>query len=166
MSQTTGYLGDMEIHNDIRPLEFLLGTWVGEGEGTYPTIEPFDYTEQVTFTPGPGKPFVAYAQKTWRSGTRDPLHSESGYLRGFGDERVEFVIAQPTGIVEIHVGTIIGHRLTMEGKAMTTPAARSVTATRRVIEVSGEHLTYHLDMAAVGQELQHHLRATLTRVGE
>jgi hypothetical protein len=156
----------MEIHDDIRSLEFLLGTWVGEGEGVYPTIQPFAYTEQVTFTPGPGKPFLAYTQKTWRAGTREPLHSESGYLRGFGNETVEFVIAQPTGIVEVHVGTVIGHRLTMEGKAITTLAARSVTATRRVIEVSGDQLTYQLDMAAVGQELQHHLKATLKRVGE
>jgi hypothetical protein len=156
----------MEIHDDIRSLEFLLGTWVGEGEGVYPTIQPFAYTEQVTFTPGPGKPFLAYTQKTWRAGTREPLHSESGYLRGFGDETVEFVIAQPTGIVEVHVGTVIGHRLTMEGKAITTLSARSVTATRRVIEVSGDQLTYQLDMAAVGQELQHHLKATLKRVGE
>ena len=166
MSRIKGYLDDMDIHDDIRPLEFLLGTWVGEGEGVYPTIEPFAYTEQVTFTPGPGKPFLAYTQKTWRGGTSEPLHSESGYLRGFGNQTVEMAIAQPTGIVEIHVGMIVGHRLTMEGKAMTTPAARSVTATRRVIEVSGKHLSYHLDMAAVGQELQHHLRATLTRVGE
>jgi hypothetical protein len=166
VSQTNGYLGDMEIHDDIRSLEFLLGTWVGEGEGVYPTIQPFAYTEQVTFTPGPGKPFLAYTQKTWRGGTREPLHSESGYLRGFGNETVEFVIAQPTGIVEVHVGTVIGHRLTMEGKAITTLAARSVTATRRVIEVSGDQLTYQLDMAAVGQELQHHLKATLKRVGE
>jgi hypothetical protein len=166
VSQTNGYLGDMEIHDDIRSLEFLLGTWVGEGEGVYPTIQPFAYTEQVTFTPGPGKPFLAYTQKTWRGGTREPLHSESGYLRGFGNETVEFVIAQPTGIVEVHVGTVIGHRLTMEGKAITTLSARSVTATRRVIEVSGDQLTYQLDMAAVGQELQHHLKATLKRVGE
>jgi hypothetical protein len=166
VSQTNGYLGDMEIHDDIRSLEFLLGTWVGEGEGVYPTIQPFAYTEQVTFTPGPGKPFLAYTQKTWRRGTREPLHSESGYLRGFGNETVEFVIAQPTGIVEVHVGTVIGHRLTMEGKAITTLSARSVTATRRVIEVSGDQLTYQLDMAAVGQELQHHLKATLKRVGE
>jgi hypothetical protein len=153
----------MEIHDDIRPLEFLLGTWEGEGEGLYPTIDPFSYTEQVVFTPGPGKPFVAYTQKTWRAGTGDPLHSEAGYLRGFGDERVELVIAQPTGIVEIHVGTVDGQRLALEGQAISAPAARSVTATRRVIEVHGDQLTYRLDMAAVGQPLQHHLTATLRR---
>lgn len=154
----------MQIHPDVGVLGFLIGTWRGTGTGVYPTISTFEYTEEITFTPGPNKPFLAYTQRTWRAGTNDPLHSESGYLRGFGSERVEFVIAQPTGIVEVHSGVLAATRLTFDGVAVTTPAAKQVSATKREIVVTGDRLDYRLAMAAVGQPLQHHLAATLTRV--
>ncbi|KAG0245475.1 THAP domain-containing protein 4 [Actinomortierella wolfii] len=50
------------------PLGFLLGTWVGQGRGYFPTITPFEYFEETTFTPDPaGRPFVQFTQKTRRA---------------------------------------------------------------------------------------------------
>lgn len=156
----------MQIHEHITGLLFLRGTWRGAGQGIYPTIEPFDYTEEVTYVPGPGKPFLMYTQRTWRAGSDVPLHSEVGYLRGFGDDTAELVIAQPTGIVEIHTGSVSGTTLHFDGEAHTTPAARSVSRTHRNLTVDGDELHYTLDMEAVGQRLQHHLEATLRRVAD
>lgn len=156
----------MRVHHDIEDLRFLLGTWRGTGEGVYPTIEPFAYTEEVTFTAGPGKPFVVYGQRTWRAGTEEPLHSETGYIRGSGSESVELVIAQPTGIVEVHTGVLLGTSLVFEGSAITTATARPVSATRREIDVDGDVLQYHLSMEAVEQPLQLHLSASLRRVAD
>lgn len=156
----------MQIHEDITGLLFLRGRWRGTGRGIYPTIEPFDYTEEVTYVPGPGKPFLIYTQRTWRAESDQPLHSEAGYLRGFGDDTAELVIAQPTGIVEIHTGSVTGTTLHFDGEAHTTPAARSVSRTRRNLTVDGDELHYSLDMEAVGQRLQHHLSATLRRVAD
>lgn len=156
----------MELHPALHTVRFLLGTWRGSGSGRYPTIEPFDYDEEISFVPGPRKPFLGYSQRTWRTVTHEPLHSETGYLRVLGSRDVELVIAQPTGIVELHVGTVRGDTVALRGSAFTTPTARPVSATTREISVTADTLRYELAMEAVEQPLQHHLSATLTRVGD
>lgn len=154
------------MHEAIADLAFLAGVWRGEGAGSYPTIDDFSYVEEVTFRPGPDKPFLVYTQRTWRAGTGEPLHSEAGYLRGFGDSRVELVIAQPTGIVEVGSGHLAHRSVTFECRAHTTPAARPVRATHRTFSVDGDRLDIRLSMAAVSHPLTHHLAATLTRVDD
>src|SRR5690606_12588244 len=91
-----GAVVDAAPHPDLGPLARLIGTWSGEGEGHYPTIEPFRYREQVEFTHA-GKPFLAYRQSTVDLGTTLPAHAEAGYLRAVGRGRVELVLAHPTG---------------------------------------------------------------------
>jgi len=95
------------------------------------------------------------------------LHAESGYLRPVGVDRVEFVVVQPSGIVEIHEGVVDLAPQTIQltsTQVLTTPTAKEATAVARKLSVDGDSLNYTIDMAAVGQSLQHHLAATLTRV--
>lgn len=144
-------------------LSFLLGTWRGEGRGDYPTIAPFTYTEEIVFGSIPGKPFVTYLQKT-KGADGTPLHTESGYLRSPAEGVVEFVVAQPTGLTEVHTGTIEGHHLDLASTEVgVTPAAKDVEAVERRIWVDGDTLRYELDMAAVGQPMAFHLEASLHR---
>jgi len=156
------------LHDEIAHLSFLLGEWHGTGEGEYPTIEPFAYNEQVEFR-HVGKPFISYVQRTKHAETGLPLHAESGYLRPVGLDRVEFVVVQPSGIVEMHDGALgrddTTHTIELAAThVLTTPTAKEVTAVRRTLTVDGDVLSYTVDMGAVGQPLQHHLAATLTRV--
>lgn len=162
----------METHPDVEPLAALLGTWAGEGEGKYPTIEPFRYREEVVFG-HVGKPFLTYRQATVHLGTGLPAHAETGYLRTVGGGRVELVLAHPTGIAEVAGGAVetsegsdgrsrLDLRL-MSIRVAATPTAKDVTSIERRIEVVGDVLRYDLAMGAVGQPHQHHLAAELHR---
>jgi hypothetical protein len=156
-----------DLHPGIAVLTPLLGTWSGHGAGEYPTIEPFGYVEEVTFG-HVGKPFLVYGQRTKASDDGRPLHAETGYLRLSSPDRVELVLAHPTGITEIQEGTlsITGTTLEMELTATAigrSASAKEVTALGRSIRVDGDELTYTLRLGAVGQPLQHHLAATLHR---
>ena len=151
------------LHANVEPIAALVGTWRGGGEGSYPTIDDFSYTEEVEFG-HVGKPFLSYVQRTRDATTGLPLHAESGYLRAGDAGELELVIAQPSGIVEIHAGELHDDTLTFRStRVAVTATAKSVTEVVRRITVDGDELRYTLDMAAVGLPLQHHLQATLTR---
>lgn len=152
-----------QLHPDVVHLAFLLGTWRGKGAGEYPTIESFEYFEEAAFG-HVGKPFLAYTQKTRHAETDLPLHAEAGYIRPVGLDRIELVLVQPSGIVEMHEGTVDGAVIEFASTTVqTTATAKSVEASTRSLAVEGSAMTYKVQMAAVGQPLQHHLAATLKR---
>ncbi|OBB98348.1 peroxynitrite isomerase [Mycobacterium sp. 852002-30065_SCH5024008] len=155
-----------DLHPDLEALAPLLGTWAGQGAGEYPTIQPFDYLEEVVFS-HVGKPFLAYAQKT-KAPDGKPLHAETGYLRVPQPGHVELVLAHPSGITEIEVGTYSAAGGQIEIELSTTdvgltPTAKEVTALGRSFRIDGDELSYSVQMGAVGQPLQHHLAAVLHR---
>jgi hypothetical protein len=159
----------MQHYDDrIGPLALLVGTWQGSGEGVYPTIETFGYTEQITFTDPVVKPFVAYAQRTEHATEGRPLHTEAGYLR-WAAGAPEWVLASPTGVTEVHTGTVEQGEVTTfhfrTSSVAATATAKPVASVERVLHVRGDELTYELFMGAVGRPHQIHLRATLRRAG-
>ncbi|MDT5249880.1 MAG: hypothetical protein QOJ28_2514 [Mycobacterium sp.] len=156
-----------ELHPDIAVLAPLLGTWVGRGAGEYPTIEPFTYAEEVTFG-HVGKPFLSYTQRTKALSDGRPLHGETGFLRVPSAGRVEWVLAHPTGVTELEEGllTVCAGVIEMELASSAigrTASAKDISALSRSFRIEGDAMTYTVRMAAVGQPLQHHLAASLTR---
>lgn len=145
-------------------LTVLPGTWEGTGEGHYPTIEPFGYREQLTFTQLPGKPILAYVQRTRHADTDEPLHAECGYVR-VDDDRVELVISQPTGFAEVHHARgddgVYAFGVTALGRTAT---ALRVATVRRHWVVSDDLLVVDLWMSYAGVVDGHHLRSELRRV--
>lgn len=156
-----------DLHPGIAVLAPLVGTWVGEGSGEYPTIEPFGYVEEVTIG-HTGKPFLTYSQRTKATDDGRPLHVETGYLRVPSPGKVELVLAHPTGVTEIEEGTLSAGAdtlvLDMNSTSVgLTESAKDVKSLTRSIRVAGDDLSYTLRMAAVGHGLQHHLTAALHR---
>ena len=157
----------MDLHPNLEPLAPLLGTWAGRGTGEYPTIEPFEYLEEVVFS-HVGKPFLIYGQKTKAVADGKPLHAETGYLRVPQLGHLELVLAHPNGITEIEVGGYSVRDDVIEIDVHTTdvgvsPTAKEVSALGRSFRIDGDELSYSLRMGAVGQPVQHHLSATLRR---
>jgi hypothetical protein len=154
------------LHPDLTPLVFLVGLWTGEGTGCYPTIEPFSYGEEIRIS-HVGKPYLAYTQRTWSLDDGRPLHAETGYWRCLPGGRVELVLVQPTGLVEVDEGE--AHEDTVEVVSRIvgcTSSAKGVTSVARRLAVMGDLLTYIVEIATAGFPLQQHLTATLRRARE
>jgi hypothetical protein len=159
----------VEPHPDLAPLAFLLGRWEGAGVGGYPTIESFQFGQEISFGHN-GKPYLYYVSRTWlldaEGAPGRPLAMETGFWRPQPEGKVEVLLAHPTGVVEIYLGEVTGTKIEMATDAVVrTSSAKEVRAGRRLYGlVGGGDLAYAYDLAAVGQPLQSHLSAQLKRV--
>lgn len=148
---------------DRHPLAVLAATWRGAGEGEYPTIAAFAYTEELVITLVPDRPLAH-----WRSTTRDVAtgegrHAESGFLRAT-TQGLELVVAHGFGIVEAASGSFDSGVLALRSSGLVgTASAKQVDEIERRYELDGEILRYAIAMAAVGIPLTHHLRGELRR---
>lgn len=155
----------MTLHPALAPIAALVGSWRGPGKGEYPTIEPFEYVEELTFT-DVGKPLLAYAQRTW-SPAGAPMHIETGYLRVPTEGAVEFILAQPTGQTELAEGSLTtttdGFTADLRSRVLNSATAKQVESTQRRLHLAGDELTVTFAMAAAGVPMTHHLKAVLRR---
>lgn len=152
------------VHPGIQGISYLLGTWKGQGEGGFPTINSFSYIEEINFSHHPSRPVVAYTQKTWKLGSGEPMHAESGYWRPRQDGSIELVIAQSTGLVEVLKGTYNAEEKVIKLQSAMVGNASKVKETTRVFEFTGGDLSYVVQMATHSVSLQPHLRASLKKI--
>lgn len=139
----------------------LLGGWSGPGQGHYPTIADFAYVEHLDLVASP-KGFVVVTQRTTNPDGTVPMHAETMYLRPGPDGAVEAVVAQPTGLVEVHHGTFDGRVLDVSSVQVSgTGTAKVPEAVRRRMQVDGDVVVVDLWMAWDGHPLTHHLRSEL-----
>ena len=135
--------------------------WRGRGSGEYPTIEPFEYAQEIRISHD-GRPFLAYESRAWLvTPEGEPIRPggrEVGWWRpvvgedGKPTDEIEALFCTPTGIMELHLGRVTGVRLEMATDAvLRTSTAKEVTAGQRLYGIVDRDLLYAQDMAAVGQ---------------
>ena len=154
----------MDLAQNLQPVAALIGTWEGEGVGSYPTIESFRYREELIFN-DIGKPFLQYEQRSWNPEGK-LMHVETGYLRVTSPTSVELIVAIPTGQSEAAEGSLSADdqlRIELTGRILNTSSAKHVEATERVYVLDGDTLSSTFNMAAVDQEMTLHLESTMHR---
>lgn len=170
-----------DLHPDLVPVSWLLGTWHGNGKGEYPTIQSYSFEQEAVFAHD-GRSFLHYFSRTWltdESGDRlGPGELETGFLRLTGKSSshagegsavdghpIELVLAHPTGYAEIWYGTVDGARLTLATDVVArTSTAKDYAAGQRMYGLVEGDLMYAYDMAAMDQPMQSHAWGRLARV--
>jgi hypothetical protein len=158
------------LHPDLMPLAWLVGTWRGKGRGEYPNVPGFQYAQEVSFNHD-GRPFLNYFSRSWIIDENDeiirPAASEVGFWRIKENNVLEVILAHNTGIAEGWVGVVQGAKIQLVmDQGYSAPSAKIVTAGSRLYGlVEGELFTSY-DMAAQGQTLQAHLWSSLERQAE
>jgi hypothetical protein len=162
-----------DLHPDLMPVSWLLGTWHGNGKGEYPTIESYEFEQEAVFAHD-GRSFLHYFSRTWLTGEDGarvgPGELETGFLRLGGDREgdgypLELVLAHPTGYAEVWYGNVEGSRLTLATDVVArTSTAEDYTAGQRMYGLVNGDLMYAYDMAAMDHPMQSHAWGRLARV--
>jgi hypothetical protein len=169
---------DLRVGPDLHPallgLLPYIGVWRGRGRGGFPSIEDFDYAQEIRISHD-GRPFLFYESRSWlldeASRPVRPTGREIGWWRPVMDgetstDDLEAMMMSPTGIMELYLGKVTGTRIEIATDAvLRTATAKEVTAGHRLFGIVEGALLYAQEMAAVGHPLSPHLSARLLRVG-
>ena len=156
-----------DLHPDLVPLAWLLGRWEGSGHGDYPTIDRFQFDQEVVFAHD-DRPFLHYFSRAWlldAEGERArPGALETGFVRARPEGAIEMVLAHPTGFAEVWYGSVDGAKLELVADITArTASAKEVTGGHRLYGLVEGDLLWAYDMAAQGQPQQPHLWGKLVR---
>ena len=155
------------LHPDLMPLAWLVGSWRGKGRGEYPNVPGFQFAQEVSFNHD-GRPFLNYFSRSWIIDENNeiirPAASEVGFWRIKENNVLEVILAHNTGIAEGWVGLVQGAKIQLAmDQGYSSPSAKIVTAGSRLYGlVEGELFTSY-DMAAEGQVLTAHTWSSLQR---
>lgn len=168
----------------LLPIAWMIGRWEGLGVIEHPSVETRGFRQEVEFRNDGGE-FLEYVAHSWlleeraEDGTpldvpRDgaPLSSEMGYWRVRPAEEeaprtveVELVLAHPSGLVEIYLGTAGEGKaeLATDLVARTETGIEQTAAKRLYGHVQGS-LLWVLEVATSEVPLTSHSSARLSRV--
>ncbi|CAI5641237.1 peroxynitrite isomerase THAP4 [Oreochromis niloticus] len=159
----------VELNPTLLPLEWLLGTWECDepGEGSFPTIKPFRYTETLHFS-HVGQPVINFMFNAFHAESKKPMHRECGFVRMQpGTNRVAFIIAQNSGLVEIEEGELTGQQLSLQSQQLARISFAKEPYVKQICRVfqlrPDGKLEQTVSMATDNQPLMQHLRITYRR---
>lgn len=163
---------DPDLHPDLAPLAWLVGTWQGAGVSGYPGTESGNFGQEIVCAHD-GRPFLTWSSRTWLLDEAGemvrPLAVETGFWRmvepGPHGTNVELLLAHATGYVEMYAGRAEPAKVELQTDAVIrSPHAKEYSAATRLYGYVHSNLMWVMDMAATGNPLQSHVSAELKRV--
>ncbi len=97
----------------IKPLTWLIGSWSGEGKGEYPTMEPFEFNDQLKFSIRSDafelENLIHFEQVARVKEGNEFIfkHWEAGFLRPTEQGKIELQVTHNTGRIEILEGKFV-----------------------------------------------------------
>ncbi|POI28723.1 hypothetical protein CIB84_007527, partial [Bambusicola thoracicus] len=155
-----------QLNPVMEPLSWMLGTWLSDppGDGTFPTMKPFQYLEEVHIS-HVGQPMLNFSFNAFHPDTRKPMHRECGFIRLKPDtNKVAFISAQNTGLVEVEEGEVNGQELSIASHSIARisfakkPHVEQITRKFRLN--SDGKLEQTVSMATTTQPMTQHLHIT------
>lgn len=147
----------------IEQLEFLLGTWKGEGHASYPTINSADYTEELTFESCGEENKIEFSQRTLYKNENRHLHREYGFIFEKEKDVFTFISAQNNGRTEVLKGKLESPFKIVLDSTHFGNDERPVKTRREYILENGI-LQYKLFLQTQTQPYQLHLEAKLKKL--
>ncbi|XP_056453637.1 peroxynitrite isomerase THAP4-like [Gadus chalcogrammus] len=159
-----------KLDKAVSSLDWLLGNWesVEPGKGSYPSLKDFRYTEDLHFAQM-GQPIINFMFNASDAETKKILHRECGFIRmQTGTNRVAFIIAQNSGLVEVEEGELVGKKLSLHTQALARPSFAKephVKEVSRVFQLQPDgKLEQTLSMSTDKQPMTQHLHVTYSRL--
>ncbi|NXM75846.1 THAP4 protein, partial [Serilophus lunatus] len=159
-----------QLNPVMEPLSWMLGTWLSDppGDGAFPTMKPFQYLEEVHIS-HVGQPMLNFSFNAFHPDTRKPMHRECGFIRLKPDtNKVAFISAQNTGLVEVEEGEVNGQELSIASHSIARisfakkPHVEQITRKFRLN--SDGKLEQTVSMATTTQPMTQHLHITYKKV--
>ncbi len=159
---------------EVYPIAWLVGTWSGEGEISYPGV-PRTQVVAESVVAHDGGPYLSWAT-TIRLATDETVWStESGFWR-IPPERpadlpadrhpVELLLVDPAGHLTLLAGVVGNGRIDLASDLVArSPDAPELTAATRLFGLVEGDLLWTGDIAAFGQPLQSYSSLRMTRRG-
>ncbi len=159
---------DPTLNPALMPLAWMIGSWRGNGHGTWPGTGEFTYGQQLDITTN-GQDYLHYHSQLYtvdeENQPQEPLFTESGYWRPASDGTLEVVMCNPQGWSEVWAGKIEGAKIELITDAVmrTQDAAVEYTGGQRLYGNVEGGLLWTFDRATTTEKLQPYLWARLER---
>ena len=159
---------ELEVSHDGRPfLRWDSRAWLLDDAGS--KVRPLAVESGFWRVAGPasdGASDAGVAGGPGDAGAPDGSDGSDGAAVATNGFAVEFLLAHPTGYVEIYVGTVEGAQINLQTDLVArTQTAKEYSAATRIYGLVNGDLLWAMDMAAVGHPITSHASAQLKRVG-
>jgi len=162
-----------DVDNTLNPqllgLGWLLGSWEGEGNGSWPGLGDFHFGQRIDFASNGGR-YLHYISQTYYLGDDGtplkPFTMETGFWFPHDDATLDVVIADADGWAENYTGHVHGTKieLTTDIVARIKTADEPYTGGSRLYGNVEGQLMWTWDCATTDVPLQPFMWATLRQI--